>query len=186
MSLELVDRGSLTQPGIVGRLVRLGLGVLCIYGLSELLTVYPDFIERPIELIPNLSLMILVVLCVFNYVVNIGFSKNWNNYPLIVALSVLVLVAGSGYLIDGNPSSRFLGVLLMLWLGYFYAHLGLSFILAALIATPGCEMRSIPDLIGKISKSTVKAHHCPSSIISGIDRWESERLSSRQKNHSDS
>lgn|GEM_PF-560771 len=186
MSLELVDRGSLTKPGIVGRLVRLALGVLCIYGLGELLTVYPDFIERPIELLPNLSLMILIVLCVFNYVVNIGFSKNWNNYPLIVALSVLVLVAGFGYLIDGNPSSRYLGVLLMLWLGYFYAHLGLSFILAAFIATPGCEMRSIPELIGKINKSPVKAHHCPSSIISGIDRWERERLSSRQKNHSDS
>lgn len=175
MSLELVDEGSLTRPGPIGRLVRLGLGTLCVYGLWQLLTVSPDFIERPIELLPNLSLMILVVFCVFNYVVNIGFSKDWNNYPLIFSLSLLVIVAIVGFLITGSPGSPFLGGLIVLWMGYFYAHLGVSFILAAILATPGCEMRAVPELIGRVSKSQTKEHHCPSSIISGIDRWESAR-----------
>lgn len=181
MSLELVDEGSLTRPGPIGRFIRLGLGTLCLYGLWQLLKVSPDFIERPIELLPNLSLMILVELCVFNYVVNIGFSKDWNNYPLTFFLSFLAIVAIVGFLITGSLGSPFLGVLIVLWMGYFYAHLGVSFILAAILATPGCEMRAIPELIGRVINSQSKEHHCPSSIISGIDRWEHNR--SERKNH---
>ena len=175
MSLELVEEGSLTRPGPIGRLVRLVLGTLCLYGLWQLLEVSPSFIERPVELLPNLSLMILVVLCVFNYVVNIGFGKDWNNNPLIFALSLLLIVATVSFLLTGNPGSTFLGVLIVLWMGYCYAHLGVSFILAAILATPGCEMRAIPELLGRLAKSEIKEHHCPSSIISGIDRWESGR-----------
>lgn len=180
MSLELVDEGSLTRPGPIGRFVRLVLGTLCMYGLWQLLEVAPIFIERPVELLPNLSLMILVVFCVFNYVVNIGFSKDWNNYPLIISLSLFLSVALVGFLLTGSPGSTFLGVLIVLWMGYFYAHLGISFILAAIIATPGCEMRAIPELFGRVTKSEVKEHHCPSSIISGIDRWENSRRLNRQ------
>lgn len=175
MSLELVEEGSLTRPGPIGRLVRLVLGALCLFGLWQLITVAPSIIERPVELLPNLSLMILVVLCVFNYVVNIGFSRDWNNYPLIFSLSLILTVALVGFLTTGNPDSTILGVLIVLWMGYFYSHLGLSFVLSALIATPGCEMRALPELLGRITNRATKEHHCPSSIISGIDRWESNR-----------
>ena len=175
VSLELVDQGRLSRPGPIGRLVRLLLGILCLYALWELITIAPYFIERPIELLPNLVLMVFVVLCVFNYVVNIGFSKDWKSYPLFLSLSVFVIVGSIGFLITGSAESRALGVLIVLWMGYFYVHLGTSFVLAAIIATPGCEMRAIPELLGKITKKGVKEHHCPSSIISGIDRWENDR-----------
>lgn len=175
MSLELVEEGSLARPGPIGRLVRLALGMFCLYGLWELLAVAPSFIERPIELLPNLGLMIAVVLCVFNYVVNIGFSKDWNNYPLIFSLTMLCLVALVNFSLTGNPGSTFLGVLIVLWMGYFFAHLGISFVLAAIIATPGCEMRAIPELFGKVANREAKEHHCPSTIITGIDRWENNQ-----------
>ena len=90
MSLDLVDQGSLARPGPIGRLLRFALGIACLYGLWELINVAPYFVERPLALLPNLTLMILVVLCVFNYVVNIGFSKDWNKYPLIVSLSLIL------------------------------------------------------------------------------------------------
>ena len=175
MSLELVDVGSLTRPGPIGRFVRLVLGTLCLYGLWQLLEVAPNVIERPVDLLPNLSLMILVVFCVFNYVDNIGFSKDWNNYPLIFSLSLFLLVALVGFLANGDPGSTFLGVLIVLWMSYFYAHLGVSFLLASILATPGCEMRAIPELFGRMINKATKEHHCPSSIISGIDRWEYKR-----------
>ena len=175
MSLELVDQGSIIRPGPIGRLVRLLLGVLCLYGLWELATIASDFIERPIELLPNLSLMILLVLCIFNYVVNIGFGKDWNFYPILLSLLVIATVAFLSWLVSGSPSSSALGIVILIWIGYFYAHLGISFVIAAAIATPGCEMRAIPELIGKVQKREAKEHSCPSSIISGIDRWESNR-----------
>jgi len=175
MSLDLVDQGSLSRPGPIGRLFRLTLGIACLYGLWELIKVAPIFVERPLELLPNLSLMILVVLCIFNYVVNIGFSKNWKFYPTLVSVLVIGGVAGVNYLLTGTAYSFLLGALIVAWIGYFYSHLGLSFVLSALIATPGCEMRAIPELFGKITNRESKEHHCPSSIISGIDRWESNR-----------
>ena len=67
------------------------------------------------------------------------------------------------------------GAALWAWLVYFFAHLGVSFILSAIIATPGCEMRAIPHLFGKISGRAVAEHHCPASFITGIDAWESKR-----------
>ena len=175
MSLDLVDQGSLSRPGPIGRLFRLTLGIACLYGLWELIKVAPIFVERPLELLPNLSLMILVVLCIFNYVVNIGFSKNWKFYPTLVSVLVIGGGAGVNYLLTGTANSFLLGALIVAWIGYFYSHLGLSFVLSALIATPGCEMRAIPELFGKITNRESKEHHCPSSIISGIDRWESNR-----------
>ena len=178
MSLDLVDQGSLARPGPIGRLLRFALGIACLYGLWELINVAPYFVERPLALLPNLTLMILVVLCVFNYVVNIGFSKDWNKYPLIVSLSLILSVALIGYLLTGNPSSTILRALIVLWMGYFYTHLGVSFLLASILATPGCEMRAIPELFGRMTNKAMKEHHCPSSIISGIDSWEYNR---RQK-----
>lgn len=178
MSLELVDKGTLTRPGLIGRLVRLALGVLCLYGFLELVIVAPHFIQRPIELLPNLVLMIFVVLCVFNYVVNIGFGKNWKSYPLYLSLILFCFVALVSFMLTGSPDSSLLGFLIIVWMGYFYLHLGISFILAAILATPGCEMRAIPELFGIVTKTEMKEHHCPSSIISGIDRWESNRRKS--------
>ena len=175
MSLDLVDQGSLTRPGLIGRFVRLSLGIACLYGLWELIAVAPFFIERPIELLPNLSFMILVVLCIFNYVVNIGFSKDWNRYPVFVSVLIFTVIAAASYLVSGTPSSMLLGGSMVLWMAYFYAHLGISFVLAAILATPGCEMRAIPELFGRLTNRDTKEHHCPSSLISGIDRWEASR-----------
>jgi hypothetical protein len=48
-----------------------------------------------------------------------------------------------------------------------------TFVLAALIATLGCEMRSIPQLPGRLSGRKVQEHCCPASLITKIDLWES-------------
>ncbi|MCH2355124.1 MAG: hypothetical protein MK319_00360 [Pseudomonadales bacterium] len=175
MSLELVAPGSLSKPGPVGRLVRFLLGILCLYALWGLKNIASDFVENPIGLLPNLGLMILFALCIFNYFVNIGFSRDWYRYPLILSLIFLLAVATVGYLFTGDAGTEVLGVTVLLWLGYFYTHLGISFLLAAALATPGCEERAIPELVGKITHRESKEHLCPVSILSGIDQWEKRR-----------
>lgn len=180
MSLELLTPGSLSRPGPIGRLVRLLLGVLCLYALWGLVRIAPDFVENPVGLLANLGLMIVFALCVFNYVVNIGFSRDWHRYPLIVSLLFMATVATTGYLFTAEAGTNALGILILLWLGYFYTHLGISFLLSALLATPGCEMRALPELIGKITHRESKEHHCPVGILSGIDEWEKHRLFKRE------
>ncbi len=60
---------------------------------------------------------------------------------------------------------------------YVYGHLGISFILAAFLATPGCEMRALPHLLGMIAGGEAREHCCP-GFIEHIDRWERQRTSS--------
>ena len=54
---------------------------------------------------------------------------------------------------------------------YAFIHLGLSFLLAAVFGTPGCEMRAQPILIGRMMGHEVRDHECPGPIGT-IDRWE--------------
>jgi hypothetical protein len=174
--LELVDAGSLDRPGPIGRVVRLALGVGCFYLLGELFHDAEWTTTEPFSSLDNRFLVLLAPLWVFNYVVNIGFSKSWGRRPLILSLATLTIAAGSAFIVSDTFDSPIFGLPLNLWLGYFYGHLGLSFVLSALIATPGCEMRAIPEIIGRISGHVSAEHHCPAGFITQLDAWEQRRI----------
>ena len=116
------------------------LGVACLYGLFDIVRYAGATVDQPFSNLDNMALLFIAPLCVFNYVVNIGFSKSWGYRPLVGSLIVLSLSALVARLISGSFDHPIFGVPLVLSLGYFYAHLGISFVLSALIATPGCEM----------------------------------------------
>jgi hypothetical protein len=44
-----------------------------------------------------------------------------------------------------------LGRTIWVWELYLFSHLGLAFVLAALIGTPGCEMRAFHNLYTQVS-----------------------------------
>jgi len=173
--LELVQPGSLNRPGLLGRLVRLVLGLACCYGLYQLILYRESIVETPVSVLPNMAVLVLVALFIINYVVNIGFSRSWGRWPSYISIIVAVVLAALGWIQFGTPDHPVLGVALWLWLVYFYTHLGVSFLLAAIIATPGCEMRSIPEIIGRATGRAAAEHHCPAAFIAWIDAWERRR-----------
>jgi len=173
--LILVDKGTLGRPGPVGRIVRLGLGLLCLYGLSELLLYRQNIIQTPASVLPNISLLVLFAVFIINYVVNIGFGRSWGRWPSYLSVAGLLILAAISWLAFGNTDHPLFGAVLWAWLVYFYAHLGSSFVLAAIIATPGCEMRAIPELLGRLSGRATAEHHCPAAFITKIDEWERNR-----------
>lgn len=176
--LELVEPGTLIRPGPIGRLVRLGMGALCLYAFVELFHDAEWTTTHPFSSLDNRILLFLAPLCIFNYVVNIGFSKSWGQRPLVASMLGLALFGVAAFLATGSFDSRILGIPLNVWLGYFYGHLGISFVLSALIATPGCEMRAIPELVGRMNGKPSEEHHCPAAFITKIDDWEHSRTSS--------
>ena len=173
--LQLVTQGSLERPGPIGRLTRLALGLVCAYALYELIFYRVNIISTPVTVLPNLTVMVFAAILIMNYVVNIGFGKSWGRWPSYITLIAAAALSGLGWLLFGTPDHPVLGVALWLWLVYFYAHLGFSFLLAAIIATPGCEMRSIPELLGRMTGRAAQEHHCPASFITKIDAWERGR-----------
>ena len=173
--LQLVEQGSLERPGPVGRLTRLTLGLVCAYALYQLILFRVSIISTPVSLLPNLALMVLAAIFIINYVVNIGFGTSWGRWPSYISAIVGMALAGLGWILFGTPDHPLFGVALWLWLVYFYLHLGVSFVLAAAIATPGCEMRAIPELYGRITARETEEHQCPAAFITRIDAWESGR-----------
>jgi len=150
-TLELVNAGSLAKPGVIGRMMRLSLGIVCYYALYQLMNSHEVIILSPVSTAPNLVLLTGAAICIVNYVVNIGFGVSWGRWPSIVSIAVIGVIAIGSWLVFGTADHWILGGLFWAWLVYFYLHLGTSFLLASLLATPGCEMRAIPELLGKIS-----------------------------------
>ena len=170
--LELVESGSLARPGPVGRIARFGLGALCLYALWGISFDAGLIVNSPLSALESRLTWLIAPLFVFNYVVNIGFSKSWGKRPLITSLGLLVLSAAASAVTSGSLNDPIFGAFLLAWLTYFYAHLGLSFALSAFIGTPGCEMRSIPDLLGRMRGVPSKEHYCPVIFLTKIDEWE--------------
>ncbi len=170
--LELVDPGSLPRPKMIGRVLRFVLGTACYFALYQLANSYETIIQHPVSALPSMVVMTGAAICIFNYVINIGFGKSWGRWPNIFSLSVMGIIALVSWSILGTANHWVLGIVFWSWLFYFYMHLGTSFLLASVLATPGCEMRAIPELFGKLSGNPTDEHHCPAAFITRLDEWE--------------
>jgi hypothetical protein len=170
--LKLNEPGTLTRPGPVGRGVRLVFGALCLWYVARLIGVGSTLLDVNGDIRPIIWNGLLPGLFLISYVINIGFSRPWRKWPAMASAGVLLVFAGFGYLSTGSVETTLLGRAIWLWEIYLFAHLGLSFVLSALIGTPGCEMRALHDVYSRITGNSTKEHHCPIGPLNAIDRWE--------------
>ena len=57
--LELVEPGTLIRPGPVRRLVRLTLGILCLYALFEIFDHWSWTVAHPISTLPDRVMLLI-------------------------------------------------------------------------------------------------------------------------------
>lgn len=164
------DQGTLDGPGPIGRLVRLAVGAACLWLVYELLFHANWRALRD----PVLLWWALFAFALLPYVINIGFGVVWGKWPRYAAIALIGGAVGVGWIATGTVENVWTWNLIEWFMLYVYGHLGLSFVLAAILGTPGCEMRAIPQLIGRVFGKTVREHHCP-GFIGRIDRWERQR-----------
>lgn len=167
------DQGSLEKPKIIGRLARFAIGAWLLYQVYPLIANFGRALEIGLPLKSNI-LVIGLMLWVLPYIVNIGWSLNSKRMPQIIVIALTVLFGVIDYLSQGVIYGTSLKAFTLLWILYAAAHLGISFVLSALLATPGCEMRAIPQLWALISGRRRGEHYCP-GIFNSIDRWERGR-----------
>ena len=164
--------GSLPRPGLVGRLVRFLLGLSLMWGLYAMVSSSVWFFtaNRP----PSswsFWFFAVVAFLVTPYVVNIGFGKSWRRWPRVVVGAIAAIMVVASLVVYESWWSPLVGVFVWAWLIYFALHLGISFLVSAVIATPGCEMRALPHLWTVISGKETKEHYCPGPL-DRIDAWE--------------
>ena len=173
--LKLEECGSLPKPGPVGRLVRLAFGALCLNFVYALWMTRGSLMTDA----GSLRLMLWVGtgfgLFLISYVVNIGFSKAWGKRPRLVSAVIILGFAISGQLQTGSFETLILAQMIHLWLLYIFTHLGTAFVIACIIATPGCEMRAFHHLYTLITGTPTLEHICPVGPLKPIDNWEAKQ-----------
>ena len=173
--LRLDEPGSLPRPGPIGRIVRLALGLMCLWYVSGLIQVSGSLIAGDGHIRSVVWNGILPGLFLISYVINIGFSRAWKKWPAIVSAGVLLVTAGIGYATQGTVETNLLAGTVWAWEIYLFSHLGIAFVISAIIATPGCEMRAFHDLFSRITGTPTKEHYCPVGPLHPIDQWEASR-----------
>lgn len=172
---RFLEQGSLEKPLVVGRLVRFLLGVFLLYGVYQTSIGWPSIVEHgfPVHSI-ELWIATAFAFWIIPTVINIGFSLHTGRLSQLIIVGVSLALGAYHYFADGVVMGYALGVFTVAWVYYFMVHLGLSFFLAAILATPGCEMRSIPQLWTLLTGRATKEHYCP-GFLDRLDRWERER-----------
>ena len=173
--LKLDEPGSLPRPGPVGRLVRLAVGILCLWQVYGLIQVSGNLMGADGSIRPFIWNGVIIGLFLVSYIVNIGFSRAWKKWPAVVSAAALAIIAGVGYAMSGIIETNLLARSIWIWEFYIFSHLGLAFIIAAVIRTPGCEMRAFHDLYSKLTGVPTKEHYCPVGPLHPIDQWEARR-----------
>lgn len=173
--LKLNEPGTIERPGPIGRLARLLFGMLCAFYVAGLFDVYISMFGSDGHIRGVIWNGLAPGLFLISYVINIGFSRAWKKWPAIVSASALLLLAAYGYFDQGLFETLLLARTIWIWEIYLFSHLGVSFLLAALLATPGCEMRALHDLYARLSRNPAKEHVCPVGPLGAIDRWELSR-----------
>ena len=170
---KFVRPGTLPEPKLIGRTVRLLLGLACCFCALQYAVVPGVFLGVDS---PQLSVFLwpAVALWLLPPVVNLGFGRGWGNRPRVVVLLVCAVAVVVDLVAFAQIWGPPLGGVIYIVTVYTFSHLGLSFILATFLATPGCEMRAIPDLLGRLTGRPAQEHHCP-AFIQRVDHWEDER-----------
>jgi hypothetical protein len=171
------EPGTLRPPGIVGRMIRLLFGVMLLSALLQMLGSGASLFS--LAAAPrgwSFWVFVAIAFHVTPYVVNIGFSKNWRRKPQLFVAVVAAALIAVDLAVYGTWWAPPLGTFVWLWLVYFSAHLGVSFMLSTILGTPGCEMRAIPHLWTILSGRSTKEHYCPGPFDQ-IDKWEGDRKS---------
>lgn len=166
------EPGTLPTPGPIGRVVRLGFGCASLW-LVWLLATRSDTRDL---LNPSFWALAAFALMLAPYVVNIGFGVRWGGWPRVASVVILVGSAAAGLMTAGSLLSMPLWATVTGWMIYLYGHLGISFVLSAVLATPGCEMRALPHLRATVFASAAREHYCP-GFIGTFDEWEQQRRS---------
>ena len=173
--LKLDEPGSLPRSGPVGRLVSLALGFLCLWHVYGLIQVSGDFMGTNGSIQPMIWNGVIIGLFLVSYIVNIGFSRAWKKWPAVVSAGALAIIAGVGYAMAGTIETNLLAHSIWIWELYIFSHLGLAFIVAGAIGTPGCEMRAFHDLYSRLTGVPTKEHYCPVGPLHPIDQWETRQ-----------
>ena len=131
-----VTGGSLSRPGLIGRIVRLLAGIAMLVWFASNLKDYAFLTSNEFP-VNGTWVGIGIMFYFFSDLFNIGFNRSWGRWPQYVFVLLLVIGIGVNYVHHGGFWGPATGWLVYLMYMTVDAAIGLSFIVGAVVATPG-------------------------------------------------
>lgn len=128
--------GTLPRPLIIGRLGRLGFGLGCLFFFVWLMVHRDAFVGSSV---PEFGWWIGVIFAFYylSDLVVVGLSLPWGRLAQLAAIIIALVLLVANFAAYQSAWAPPLGWGLFTFTGVFYASLGVSFLVAAMLAVPG-------------------------------------------------
>ncbi len=157
-------------PGPVGRMVRLALGLLVIQSaVGAVLALIDGVTGLPDGEDSGLIIAIVIATWLTPTVYDIGLGTDHGNRWRLVAGAGVAGAALVGLTVGAPGTGLHVGTLV--WIALTLGWLGVAFLVAAVLRTPGCEMRSLPHLASLVMPDRRAFVACPGPL-QPLDEWE--------------
>ena len=162
-------------PGTVGLLIRVVLGAASVYALVELVTKWDIF--RDLNLIESDFWFVTVfTLCLLADVFNIGLRRRWGVWPIVVFLAGAAVLGSASYLAAGEIWTTALAAWVYAGDLLVFGALSVSFPVAIVMRTPGCELNALPRLVARLRGTTDQETRRCLLGVDLLDRQSRRRL----------
>ncbi len=162
----------LARPGPIGLGIRVLLGATALYWFAALLTKWNVFLER--DPIQSGRLYTLFTIWLLPEVFALTFRRPWGPWPAVVFLAGGAVIGLAGHLAGGRLWNPVLA-------GWVYAGdllvfgaLAVSFLVAVLTRSPGCELGALPWVLGGRQGEAAPRPGCAVGL-DRLDAWEAAR-----------
>jgi hypothetical protein len=142
-------------PGPVGLLIRMVLGAASVYALVELVTKWDIFRDQNL-IESDFYFITLFTLCLLADVFNIGLRRRWGLWPIVVFLVGAAAIGSASYLASREVWTTALAAWVYAGDLLVFGALSVSFPVAIVTRTPGCEFNALPRLVARL-RGTVDA-----------------------------
>jgi hypothetical protein len=157
-------------PGPVGLLIRVVLGAASVWGLVDLVTNWDIFRDQDL-IESDFWFITLFTLCLLPDVFNIGLRRRWGVWPLVIFLAGAAAIGSVGYL--GEVWTTALAAWVYAADLLVFAALAVSFPVAIVTRTPGCELNAVPRLVARLrGTADAETRRC----ILGVDLLDGQPM----------
>lgn len=161
----------LAPAGLLSRAGKLMMGLLQIYLVFQLLVGYKVIFRESMPTGITLIIAVVLAFALLSWTINLGFQRRWGARPFYVALGAVGVAMALGYFMGGGFWGLPLASVLYGITVYVHGHMGPCHVLAAVMGTPGCEMRSPDHLRAMLQGKKAELHICP-GFWTPLDEWE--------------
>jgi hypothetical protein len=136
-------------PGPLGLLIRVVLGAASVYALVELVTKWDVFRDRNL-IESDFWFVTVFTLCLLADVFNIGLRRRWGVWPLVVFVAGAAAIGAASWLAAREVWTTALAAWVYAGDLLVFGALSVSFPVAIVTRTPGCELNALPRLVARL------------------------------------